>query len=83
MRLLPFVAFCMRFFPAVGARCDFMMAVAGALARAGYDAEMIQQIVQGIGAFNQDEGDNGSWRVAADSVSGKMEKARKSLACPP
>ena len=43
MGLLVFVAFCMRFFPAVGARCDFMMAVAGALARAGYDPETIQQ----------------------------------------
>lgn len=74
MGLLAFVAFCMRFFPAVGSRCDFMMAVAGALARAGYEAELIQQIIQRIGAFNNDEGDNGSWSVAADTVRGKLDK---------
>jgi len=34
MKLLSFVAFCMRLFPAVGTRCDHMMAAAGALARA-------------------------------------------------
>jgi P4 family phage/plasmid primase-like protien len=73
MGLLSFVAFCTRFFPAVGTRCDFMMAVAGALARAGHDGAMIQQTVQCIGAFNDDEGDNGSWRVAADSVNNKID----------
>jgi hypothetical protein len=77
MGLLSFVAFCMRFFPAVGARCDFMMAVAGALARAGYDAEVIQQTVQCIGAFNSDEGDNGSWRVAADEVADKLAQGKE------
>ena len=83
MGLLAFVAFCMRFFPAVGARCDFMMAVAGALAHAGYDGDLIQQVVQCIGAFNHDEGDNGTWRVAADRrrpESGR--RTRKSRACP-
>jgi len=74
MGFLSFVTFCMRFFPAVGARCDFMMAVAGALARGGYDANVIQQTVQCIGAFNGDEGDNGSWRVAADSVTNKLDE---------
>jgi P4 family phage/plasmid primase-like protien len=73
MGLLAFIAFCMRFFPAVGTRCDFMMAVAGALARAGHDAEVIQQSVQSIGAFNDDEGDSGSWRVAAESVNNKID----------
>jgi hypothetical protein len=73
MGLLSFTAFCMRFFPAVGARCDFMMAVAGALGRAGCSAEVIQQTVQAIGAFNHDEGTNGTWGVAAERVGGKLE----------
>lgn len=74
MGLLSFVAFCMRFFPAVGTRCDFMMAVAGALAHAGHDSNTIQKAVQAIGAFNHDEGDNGAWRVAADSVGTKVDE---------
>jgi Virulence-associated protein E/Bifunctional DNA primase/polymerase, N-terminal len=82
MGLLAFSAFCMRFFPAVGARCDFMMAVAGALARAGYDAEVIQRTVQSIGAFNGDEGDNGSWRVAADSVTNKLDEGEEVTGLP-
>jgi predicted P-loop ATPase len=82
MGLLAFVAFCMRLFPAVGARCDFMMAVAGALARAGYDAEAIQQIVQCIGAFNQDEGINGSWSVAAERVAGKLDEGEEVTGLP-
>ena len=73
MGLLSFIAFCMRFFPAVGVRCDFMMAVAGALAHAGYEGDMIQQVVQCIGVFNHDEGDSGTWRVAADCVGQKVE----------
>jgi Bifunctional DNA primase/polymerase, N-terminal len=77
MGLTVFVAFCMRFFPAVGARCAFMMAVAGALARAGYDAEVIQRTVQGIGAFNHDEGTNGSWSVAAERVGGKLNEGEE------
>ena len=72
MGLLTFMAFCMRFFPSVGTRCDYMMAAAGALAHAGYDGDVIQQIVQSIGSFNHDEGDNGTWRVAADSVNQKV-----------
>jgi P4 family phage/plasmid primase-like protien len=76
MGLLSFAAFCMRFFPAVGTRCDFMMAAAGALAYAGYDATTIQQTVQCIGAFNRDEGENGSWHIAADSVSGKIAEGK-------
>jgi hypothetical protein len=59
-----------------------MMAVAGALARAGYDATAIQQTIQSIGAFNQDEGDNGNWRVAADAVSGKIEKRKEVTGLP-
>ena len=59
-----------------------MMAVAGALARAGYDAEVIQQIVQCIGAFNNDEGDNGSWRVAADSVTSKIDAGEEVTGLP-
>ena len=82
MGLLAFVAFCMRFFPAVGARNDFMMAVAGVLARAGYGAEVIQQTVQCIGAFNNDEGDNGSWRVAADSVTSKIDAGEEVTGLP-
>lgn len=82
MGLLVFAAFCMRFFPAVGARCDFMMAIAGALARAGYDAETIQRIVQCIGAFNGDEGDHGSWRVAADSVTNKIDDGEEVTGLP-
>jgi P4 family phage/plasmid primase-like protien len=82
MGLLSFAAFCMRFFPAVGARCDFMMAVAGALGRAGYDASVIQQIVQCIGATNHDEGDNGVWRVAADSVTDKLNKGKEVTGLP-
>jgi predicted P-loop ATPase len=82
MGLLSFIAFCMRFFPAVGARCDFMMAVAGALARVGYDAEVIQQIIQCIGAFNGDEGDNGTWRVAADNVTKKLDEGEEVTGLP-
>ena len=82
MGLLAFVAFCMRFFPAVGSRCDFMMAVAGALARAGCGAELIQQTVQCIGAFNNDEGDNGSWRVSADSVTNKLDEGKEITGLP-
>jgi P4 family phage/plasmid primase-like protien len=82
MGLLSFTAFCMRFFPAIGARCDFMMAVAGALARAGYDAQVIQQIVQCIGAANNDEGDGGSWRVAADSVAAKLKASEEVTGLP-
>ena len=74
MGLLAFTALCMRFFPAVGTRCDFMMAVAGALARAGYDAETIQQTVQIIGAFNGDQGDSGSWNVSAERVGIKLDE---------
>jgi hypothetical protein len=77
MGLLSFTSFCMRLFPAVGARCDFMMAVAGALARAGYDAEVIQRTVQSIGAFNHDEGTNGSWSVAAERVGGKLDEGEE------
>ena len=77
-----FVAFCMRFYPAVGTRCDFMMAVAGALARAGCDTEVIQQIVQSIGAFNDDNGDNGSWSVAANSVSNKIDEGEEVTGLP-
>ena len=40
MGLVTFIAFCMRFFPAVGTRCDFMMAVAGSLARTGCDGRL-------------------------------------------
>jgi Virulence-associated protein E len=72
----------MRLFPAVGGRCDFMMAVAGALARAGYGADIIQRIVQSIGAFNGDEGDNGAWRVASDSVVGKLEEGEEVTGLP-
>jgi hypothetical protein len=82
MGLLAFVAFCMRFFPAVGTRCDFMMAVAGALARAGHDPEVIQQTVQSIGTFNQDEGTNGSWSVAAERVGGKLEEGEEVTGLP-
>jgi len=82
MGLLAFVAFCMRFFPAVGARCDFMMAVAGILSRAGCEAEAIQRTVQSIGSFNNDEGDNGSWVVAADSVTNKIEKGEEVTGLP-
>jgi hypothetical protein len=82
MGLLAFVAFCMRFFPAVGARCDFMMAVAGALARVGYDADRIQQTVQSIGAFNGDEGNNGSWSVAAELVGDKLDQGEKVTGLP-
>jgi P4 family phage/plasmid primase-like protien len=82
MGLLTFVAFCMRFFPAGGARCDFMMAVAGALARAGYDAEAIQKTVQAIGAFNNDDGDNGSWSVAAERVGDKLEEGEEVTGLP-
>jgi hypothetical protein len=82
MGLLTFVTVCMRFFPAVGARCDFMMAVAGALARVGYDAETIQQTVQSIGTFNGDEGDNGSWRVAAESVTDKIDEGEEVTGLP-
>jgi Bifunctional DNA primase/polymerase, N-terminal len=78
MGLSVFVAFCMRFYPAVGTRCDFMMAVAGALARAGYDAKTIQQTVQRIGDFNGDNGDRGSWSVAANTSTTGSTKARKS-----
>ena len=79
--LLSFTSFCMRLFPA-GGRCDFMMAVAGALARAGYDAELIQRIVQSIGAFNGDEGDSGFWRVASDSVAGKLKEGEEVTGLP-
>jgi putative DNA primase/helicase len=82
MGLLAFVAFCMRFFPAVGARCDFMLAVAGALAHAGFDGDLIQQIVQRIGAFNNDDGDNGTWRVAADSVTDKVNEGKEVTGLP-
>ncbi len=82
MGLLSFTAFCMRFFPAVGARCDFMMAVAGALARAGYDAQLIQTIVQCVGAFNQDEGTNGSWSVAAERVGDKLDEGEEVTGVP-
>jgi hypothetical protein len=82
MGLLSFTAVCMRFFPAVGARCDFMMAVAGALARAGYDAETIQQTVQSIGAFNCDEGDNGGWRIGADDVANKINEGKEVTGLP-
>ena len=82
MGLLTFIAFCMRFFPAVGTRCDFMMAVAGALARAGYDGDVIQQIVQSIGSVNHDEGDNGTWRVAAESVGQKVEDDKEVTGLP-
>jgi hypothetical protein len=82
MGLLSFIAFCMRFFPAVGSRCDFMMAVAGALARAGHDPEVIQQTVQCIGAFNGDEGTNGSWSVAAERVGGKVDEGEEVTGLP-
>lgn len=82
MGLLAFVAFCMRFFPAVGSRCDFMMAVAGTLARAGYAAETIQNIAQSIGAFNNDAGDNGSWRVASESLAGKLDNGEEITGLP-
>ena len=82
MGLLSFMSFCMRMFPAVGARCDFMMAVAGALGRAGYAAEAIQRIIQSIGAFNGDEGNNGSWRVGAESVGGKLNKGEEVTGLP-
>jgi hypothetical protein len=82
MGLLAFVAFCMRFFPAVGARCDFMMAVAGSLARAGCGAELIQRIVQSIGAFNHDEGTNGSWSVAAGNVTDKLGEGKEVTGLP-
>ena len=59
-----------------------MMAVAGALAHAGYDGDLIQQIVQHIGAFNNDEGDNGTWRVAADSVSNKVDDGKEVTGLP-
>jgi hypothetical protein len=86
MGLLSFVAFCMKFFPAVGTRCDYMMAVAGALARAGYEGDLIQKIVQKIvqkiGSFNQDEGDNGTWRVAAETVGGKLDDGKEVTGLP-
>jgi hypothetical protein len=82
MGLLSFTAFCMRFFPAVGARCDFMLAVAGALARVGYDAEVIQKTVHCIGTFNNDEGDNGSWRVAATDVTDKLNEGKEVTGLP-
>jgi hypothetical protein len=82
MGLLAFVAFCMRFFPAVGSRCDFMMAVAGVLARAGYKADAIQNIVQSIGTFNNDCGDNGSWRVASESLAGKLNDGNEITGLP-
>jgi len=72
MGLVSFTSLCMRFYPDVGVRCDFMMAVAGALARAGFDADVIQRTVQSIGTFNHDEGHNGSWRVAAEDVANKL-----------
>lgn len=80
--LLVFVAFVMRFFPTVGARCDFMMAVAGALAHAGYDGDTIQKVVQAIGSFNHDEGDNGTWRVAAESVGTKVDAGKEVTGLP-
>jgi hypothetical protein len=82
MGLLAFAAFCTRFFPAIGTRCDFMMAVAGALARAGYGADAIQKTVQAIGSFNNDEGDNGSWRVASESVAGKLDDGKEVTGLP-
>jgi len=82
MGLLAFIAFCMRFFPAIGARCDFMMAVAGALARAGCGAELIQRVVQSIGAFNNDGGTNGSWSVAAGNVTDKLGEGKEVTGLP-
>jgi virulence-associated protein E/bifunctional DNA primase/polymerase-like protein len=82
MGLLSFTSFCMRVFPPAGVRCDFMMAVAGALARAGYGADMIQRIVQSIGVFNGDEGDNEAWRVASDSVAGKLKEGEEVTGLP-
>jgi hypothetical protein len=80
--LLCFTAFCMRFFPAIGARCDFMMAVAGALARAGYEPALVQEIVQRIGAFNHDDGDKGAWRVGAQGLSGKIQGGKEVTGLP-
>ena len=82
MGLLSFTAFCMKLFPAVGTRCDFMMAVAGALARAGYEGDMVQRIVQHIGALNHDEGDSGTWRVAADTVTDKVDEGKEVTGLP-
>jgi len=65
VKLAAFAAVMAQLFPAVGVRCDFMMAVAGALAHAGIDAEIIQTLVQRIGSLNDDPGTGGKWTVAA------------------
>ncbi len=65
VKLAAFGAVMAQFFPGVGVRCDFMMAVAGALAHAGIDAETIQTLVQLIGHLNGDDGDGGRWTIAA------------------
>jgi hypothetical protein len=64
MGVLAFVAFCARFFPAVGIRCDFMMAVSGALAHASIDPGLIQRLVTVVGRLNNDHGTNNTWNVA-------------------
>jgi hypothetical protein len=65
IRLAAFGAVMAQLYPAVGVRCDFMMAVAGALAHAAVDHEIIQSLVQLIGHLNGDEGTGGRWTVAA------------------
>jgi hypothetical protein len=65
IRLAAFGAVMAQLYPSVGVRCDFMMAVAGALAHASVEAETIQTFVQLIGHLNGDEGNGGRWTVAA------------------
>ena len=65
VRLAAFGAVMTQLFPAVGVRCDLMMAVAGALAHASVDHATIQTVVQLIGHLNGDEGTSGRWTVAA------------------
>ena len=80
--LVAFAAFCARFFPALGLRCDYMMAVAGALAHAGVDSSIIQRLVQKIGEINHDAGTNGQWRVANERAVERVEQSEEVTGIP-
>lgn len=84
--LVAFTGTMVRFFPPVGVRDQFMMALTGTLARAadvnGLDADMVQQIVQHVGNCAGDPGQGGEWRVQPARAEGRVKDGEPTTGLP-